>query len=169
MSKQITSNVWRTVESEASQFQSSDASWQVPSVYQEIIQGGVNVSSLGLSHRATDDDTYQGMRIPRGALLLPNMWFVQTFFHMTSLMQTGKLRQMMRDTKYFERPEDFNPDRFLGITNRYETAEQALNNLYPDDPSSIVFGFGRRSVLPPCPSNTSTYLLVQYLSRPLFR
>ena len=55
---------------------------------------------------------------------------------------------MMRDPKYFDRPGDFYPERFLETVKRYETQEQVLNGFYPDDPSSIVFGFGRRSVPP---------------------
>lgn len=51
---------------------------------------------------------------------------------------------MMRDPKHFDRPEEFRPQRFLEKVKSYENSEQALNGLYPDDPSSIVFGFGRR-------------------------
>lgn len=51
---------------------------------------------------------------------------------------------MMRDPKYFNSPEIFLPERFLEKVKRYESSEQALNGLYLDDPSSIVFGFGRR-------------------------
>ena len=51
---------------------------------------------------------------------------------------------MMRDPKYFDNPYGFHPERFLETVKRYESPEQVLNGFYPDDPSSIAFGFGRR-------------------------
>lgn len=51
---------------------------------------------------------------------------------------------MMRDPKYFDRVEEFLPERFLEKVKSYHNSDQALNGFEPDDPSSIVFGFGRR-------------------------
>lgn len=100
----------------------------------------------GIPHKATSEDIYKGMRIPRGAVVVPNMWFAwvaSLYLEFNALLR----RYMLRDTRYFDRPDDFNPDRFREIVKRYKTPEQALNGFYPDDPSSIIFGFGRRSVL----------------------
>lgn len=34
------------------------------------------VAPMGLPHSSTAEDTYKGYRIPKGALLFPNAWFV---------------------------------------------------------------------------------------------
>ena len=52
---------------------------------------------------------------------------------------------MMHDSKYFSEPEEFKPERF-----RQKIAElqgnnlQVLSRLDKDDPSAVIFGFGRR-------------------------
>ena len=52
---------------------------------------------------------------------------------------------MTHDARYFPEPTDFNPERFREKVTRLEgNSLQALNGLDNDDPSSIVFGFGRR-------------------------
>jgi cytochrome P450 len=49
-------------------------------------------------HRATDEGILEGYRIPAGATLIPNVWW------------------MARDPRTFQNPLEFNPDRFLGPT-----------------------------------------------------
>lgn len=54
------------------------------------------VVPMGFPHVASSDDIYEGMFIPRGAILIPNIWL---FTH---------------DEAYYKDPHTFNPERFLG-------------------------------------------------------
>ena len=53
----------------------------------------------------------------------------------------------MHDPSYFSEPEAFNPERFREKVEKLEgNSLKVLNGLDKDDPSAIVFGFGRRCV-----------------------
>ena len=57
---------------------------------------------IGLPHTSTADDTYKGFFIPRGALIMPNIWLYT------------------RDPATYKDPETFNPARFLGENPEYD-------------------------------------------------
>ncbi|KAL2819386.1 cytochrome P450 [Aspergillus granulosus] len=71
------------------------------------------VTPMGVAHSLMEDDIYDGYRIPKGSVIMPNTW---AFCH---------------DPTDYKDPMTFNPSRFLG-----DTPER--------DPSTLVFGFGRR-------------------------
>ncbi|KAA8651397.1 hypothetical protein EYZ11_013218 [Aspergillus tanneri] len=74
------------------------------------------VTPLGVTHASTQDDIYNGYLIPKGSIIVPNIW---AFTH---------------DPSLYRSPMDFNPERFLsadGHTPEY-------------DPRLLAFGFGRR-------------------------
>lgn len=73
---------------------------------------------LGLPHRVTQDDVYNGRLIPKGSLVFANIW------------------AMLRDPEVFPDPERFDPERYLEKVDE-ETARRR-------DPRVLVFGFGRR-------------------------
>ncbi|KAF5315445.1 hypothetical protein D9619_007174 [Psilocybe cf. subviscida] len=73
------------------------------------------VLPLGVPHRLTEDDMYKGYLIPKGALILTNVWAIT------------------RDEGRYKDAEMFNPDRFLDEHSK-------LN----DDECDFTFGFGRR-------------------------
>lgn len=54
------------------------------------------VVPMGLPHRVTEEDVYEGYRIPLGALVVVNVW------------------QLLHDPEVYADPLVFNPDRFLG-------------------------------------------------------
>ncbi|KAG9088543.1 hypothetical protein FS749_002077, partial [Ceratobasidium sp. UAMH 11750] len=87
----------------------------IEALYKEVLRWHP-VTPLGLPHTLSSgqDDVYQGMRIPKGAMILPNIW------------------RMTQDPRVYRDPSAFNPGRFLGPP---ETIEQ--------NPEDIAFGFGR--------------------------
>lgn len=69
-----------------------------------------------LPHRLTVDDIHNGYYIPRGTLVISNIW------------------GMLHDPSIYPNPMEFNPNRFLpGEGKPLQT-----------DPRNICFGFGRR-------------------------
>ncbi|KAL4249132.1 cytochrome P450 family protein [Abortiporus biennis] len=72
---------------------------------------------LGVPHRLTQDDSYEGYVLPKGTIIIPNAW------------------SMLNDPEDYPEPEVFNPDRFL---------KDGVINPAVRDPASITFGFGRR-------------------------
>ncbi|QRV91881.1 cytochrome P450 family protein [Ceratobasidium sp. AG-Ba] len=55
------------------------------------------VGPTGIPHVCSKDDTYKGFRIPKGAIIIPNIW------------------AMSHDEAVYPNPQDFNPDRFLDL------------------------------------------------------
>ncbi|KAI0701720.1 cytochrome P450 [Earliella scabrosa] len=89
----------------------------VDAIMSEVLRWGAPVP-LGLPHRLMEDDNYNGMHIPRGTLVFPNVW------------------NMMRNPELFPDPEAFRPERYLDKVDA-ATAHRR-------DPRNAVFGFGRR-------------------------
>ncbi|EGN98514.1 hypothetical protein SERLA73DRAFT_169465 [Serpula lacrymans var. lacrymans S7.3] len=71
---------------------------------------------LGVAHASSEDDVYNGFFIPKGSIIVPNIW------------------KMLHDPEVYKNPEEFNPDRF--IASEGKPAET--------DPRGTCFGFGRR-------------------------
>ncbi|KAJ6624555.1 cytochrome P450 [Mycena sp. CBHHK59/15] len=74
------------------------------------------VAPMAVPHRAMEDDIHDGYFIPKGSIILPNIW------------------NMAHDPAVYKDPMTFNPSRF--ITSDGHIAEP--------DPRDIIFGFGRR-------------------------
>ncbi|KAL1690796.1 cytochrome P450 [Schizophyllum commune] len=70
--------------------------------------------TLAVPHRAMEDEVYNGYLIPKGALVMPNIW---KFTH---------------DSRTYANPFVFNPDRYFGP------------HAEPDPRATVSFGFGRR-------------------------
>ncbi|KAG2058823.1 cytochrome P450 [Suillus hirtellus] len=75
-----------------------------------------SVAPTGFPHCVSKDDIHDGYYIPKGAFVMPNIWF------------------MLNDPKRYANPSQFNPERFLA--NDGKEPEK--------DPRAICFGFGRR-------------------------
>ncbi|KAG7090446.1 hypothetical protein E1B28_009563 [Marasmius oreades] len=112
----------------------------VNAVFSEVLRWNP-VTPLGVSHRAREDDEYEGYSIPRNTTVVPNIWAA---LHDESL--------------YGPNTMDFDPDRFL---------KHDVGKPLPPDPGNIAFGFGRRI----CPGRhlaesslwiTMTYLLATF-------
>ncbi|PFH47950.1 hypothetical protein AMATHDRAFT_6256 [Amanita thiersii Skay4041] len=75
------------------------------------------VSPIAIPHVAAVDDVYQGYRIPKGSIIVPNCW------------------AMLNDEKVYPDPFTFKPERFMKDGKISKDIK---------DPSHAVFGFGRR-------------------------
>lgn len=75
------------------------------------------VVPTAVPHRAMQDDVHDGYFIPKGALVIPNIW------------------KLTHDPRTYRDPMVFRPERFLAAEGR--PAEL--------DPRELCFGFGRRS------------------------
>ncbi|KAI0371905.1 cytochrome P450 [Pilatotrama ljubarskyi] len=89
----------------------------VEAVMKECLRWAAPVP-LSLPHSVMEDDVYQGMLIPKGTLVFPNVW------------------KMSRNPDLFPAAADFVPERHLEDVDE-DTARKR-------DPKNYVFGFGRR-------------------------
>ncbi|EIM79508.1 cytochrome P450 [Stereum hirsutum FP-91666 SS1] len=86
----------------------------------EVIRWGVRCFPLAAPHCVTRDDVYNGYFIPKGSIVLTNIWCVQ----------------LLNDPDVYPEPHVFNPDRLLHSNGK---APQP-------DPYDVCFGIGRRQV-----------------------
>ncbi|KAG1886216.1 cytochrome P450 [Suillus subluteus] len=96
-------------------FADRDSLPYIEALVKEVLRWNV-VSPTGFPHRVTEDDDHDGYYIPKGSMVLSNIWF------------------MLNDQRTYANPSQFNPERFL--TNDGKEPEM--------DPRMICFGFGRR-------------------------
>ncbi|KAH6910660.1 cytochrome P450 [Coprinopsis sp. MPI-PUGE-AT-0042] len=57
-----------------------------------------SVTPTGVPHRVTEDDVHNGYLIPKGSLVIPNVWY------------------LLHDPRVYHDPQQFKPERFLGPT-----------------------------------------------------
>ncbi|KAI0330486.1 cytochrome P450 [Cubamyces sp. BRFM 1775] len=97
-------------------FEDRDALVYINAIVKESVRWH-NVVPLGVGHCLTEDDEFQGYFIPAGTVLVPNVWSV------------------MHNPQIYPDPHKFNPDRFIR-DGKLDTSVL--------DPTSEIFGFGRR-------------------------
>ncbi|KAJ3553236.1 hypothetical protein NM688_g3719 [Phlebia brevispora] len=91
---------------------------------------------LGLPRRCMEDDWYGENFIPKGAIILPNIW------------------AMSRDPEHFPDPERFMPERYLNSDeDKSKVLETALEVNFP-------FGFGRRICLGKAYANRTLFAMI---------
>ncbi|KAF8129584.1 cytochrome P450 [Boletus edulis] len=88
----------------------------IDAIFRETIRFSP-VLPLSIPYAAIDDDMYHGYRIPKGAILLANLW------------------SMAHDESRYPNPHTFIPERFLNDDG----------SLKPNDTQHLAFGFGRRT------------------------
>ncbi|KIL71197.1 hypothetical protein M378DRAFT_154689 [Amanita muscaria Koide BX008] len=86
----------------------------VEAVYREVLRWRP-VGPLGFAHSTDEDDIYKDLFIPKGAIIMPNVWSIT------------------RNEERYPEPELFRPERYF-------TEDGTLNK----DTVSYAFGFGRR-------------------------
>ncbi|QRV85544.1 cytochrome P450 family protein [Ceratobasidium sp. AG-Ba] len=92
------------------------------------------VAPMGMPHASIQDDIYEGFFIPKGTIVIPNVWCGVVHAHNGENSHTNEIclyntsRTMSHDERFYKNPEEFNPDRFLD----------------PNVSLPPVFGFGRR-------------------------
>ncbi|KAH9987339.1 cytochrome P450 [Russula vinacea] len=91
---------------------------------------------LGVPHRSTEDDWYEGMFIPKGTICLANLW------------------HMNRDPEIFRKNADhFDPTRYLDVSE-----DNAPGSSYIKEQGHFSFGFGRRSCVARHMANNSLFI-----------
>ena len=94
------------------------------------------VAPLGLARLNTADDIYNGYLIPKGSIVMVNIWYVLCSSSWDTVHGGTMInRSIMNDPEVFPEPEKFMPERFL--------KDGALDTTVRD-PFAFLFGLGRR-------------------------
>jgi cytochrome P450 len=96
---------------------------------------------LGVAHRSTEDDWYEGMFIPKGTICIPNVW------------------HMNRDPKIFgKNAEHFDPARHLDTS---EDIAPGMSDI--KEQGHFSYGFGRRICLGQHMANNTLFINIAVL------
>ena len=91
------------------------------------------------------EDVYKGRIIPAGTVVVTNIWCVWKCLDSSLHSFNCISRAMMHDERYFPDADVFNPDRHMSRKHVSQNKNvHQLNTFRPDDPSNLLFGFGRR-------------------------
>ncbi|KAG2346478.1 cytochrome P450 [Suillus weaverae] len=96
-------------------FADRDSLPYIDALVKEVLRWNV-VTPTGFPHCVTEDDIHDGYYIPKGSLVIPNVWF------------------MLNNPRTYANPSQFNPERFLAKDGKEPEME----------PRTVCFGFGRR-------------------------
>jgi Cytochrome P450 len=94
----------------------------------QLIWRLISCHYLGIPHRLTSDDVYEGSFLPAGSTVFANAWYA--FSISPSCLFLSSCRAMLHDDAVFPEPDKFKPERFLDPAMRFPDA---------------AFGFGRRT------------------------
>ncbi|KAF8919622.1 CyP450 monooxygenase [Mucidula mucida] len=102
----------------------------VEAVYRELIRWAP-AAPLGVPHSASEEDLYNGYLIPKGTIVMPNIW------------------AMTHDETAYPNPRKFMPGRFLKPDGQVN-----------DDQCLMTYGFGRRVCVGRHLAETSVWLAI---------
>jgi len=87
----------------------------IDALIQELLRWNI-IGPFALPHRLVQDDEYRGYIIPKGSMMISNLWAIS------------------RDPEHYPDPDEFKPERFF----------KADPDNQPMDPRLYCFGIGRR-------------------------
>ncbi|KAL0958150.1 hypothetical protein HGRIS_000317 [Hohenbuehelia grisea] len=97
-------------------FDDEDSLPYIGAIVKEVLRWR-ETTPIAVPHMSTEEDVYQGYRIPSGSVVIPNTWAI------------------LHDESEYPDPFTFNPDRFL---------KDGKLNRDIKDPVTAAFGYGRR-------------------------
>ena len=90
---------------------------------------------VGVPHMALEDGFIGGYSIPKGSLILSNLWFVRFFLKNYKRFYPSYLpRNMLHDPETYPDPFRFDPERHIASPGKEAQC----------DPRNVCFGYGRR-------------------------
>ena len=91
--------------------------------------------------RVSADDEYKGYRIPKGAIVFANVWWVassDSHERRSDILTVN--RSILHNSDKYPDPDAFRPERYLEELANTENLKEIVN----EDPMKYDFGFGAR-------------------------